>query len=87
MTDVPNTLTDAGWAMDADQKAIITTYEFANFRAAMAWMVRAAFEAEDMNHHPEWSNVYKRVTVRLTSHDTGGLTGRDIELAQRMDAI
>ncbi len=53
----------------------------------MAWMMRAACEAEHLNHHPEWSNVYNRVEVRLTTHDTGGLTGKDIELAQRMERV
>ena len=53
----------------------------------MAWMTRAAFEAEDMDHHPEWFNVYNRVDVRLTTHDTGGLSEKDLELAARLDRI
>ncbi len=53
----------------------------------MAWMMRAAFEAEHLNHHPEWSNVYNRVEVRLTTHDAGGLTEKDIDLAQRMERV
>ncbi len=53
----------------------------------MAWMARAAFEAEHLNHHPEWSNVYNRVEVRLTTHDTGGLTDKDIALAERMEKV
>ena len=51
-------------------------------------MVRAAFEAEAMNHHPEWTNVYNRVTVRLNTHDAGGkVTARDVELAERMEKV
>ncbi|MEM8596635.1 MAG: 4a-hydroxytetrahydrobiopterin dehydratase, partial [Pseudomonadota bacterium] len=63
------------------------TYRFSDFRAAMAWMLRAAFEAEAMDHHPEWSNVYNRVAVTLTTHDAGGLTEKDTALAQRLEAI
>lgn len=90
MTDSPeltHELTTAGWALSADGKAISKTFRFRGFRDAVAWMTRAAFEAEHLNHHPEWSNVYNRVEVRLTTHDTGGLTARDIDLAQRMENI
>ena len=90
MTDSP-TLTDAlaeaGWAVTADGKAIEKTFRFRGFRDAMAWMARVAFEAEHLNHHPEWSNVYNRVEVRLTTHDTGGLTAKDIDLAERMEKV
>ena len=85
--DIPQTLIDAGWVVSDDAKAIEKTFKFSNFRAAMAWMVRAAFEAEAADHHPEWSNVYNRVAVRLTTHDTGGLTDKDIALAAKMDAL
>ncbi len=77
----------AGWSASKDGKAITKTFQFRGFRDAMAWMARAAFEAEYLNHHPEWSNVYNRVDVRLTTHDTGGLTDKDISLAERMDKI
>ena len=87
MTDLPVDLSDAGWTLDADGKAILKTYRFGGFRDAMAWMVRAGFEAEALDHHPEWSNVYNRVSVRLTTHDTGGLTEKDLDLARRMEAI
>lgn len=87
MTDLPAELADAGWALEDGGKAIAKTFRFGSFRDAMAWMVRAAFEAEAMDHHPEWSNVYSRVSVRLTSHDTGGLSDRDLALASRMEAI
>lgn len=85
--DLPTDLTDAGWTLSEDGKAIEKTFRFKTFRAAMGWMVRAAFDAEEADHHPEWSNVYNRVAVRLTTHDTGGLTDKDIALARKMDAI
>ena len=90
MTDSPALtpeLAAAGWGLSDDGKAISKTFRFRGFRDAMTWMMRAGFEAEHLNHHPEWSNVYNRVEVRLTTHDTGGLSGKDIELAQRMDRV
>ena len=90
MTDSPALtpeLAAAGWQLSDDGKAISKTFRFRGFRDAMAWMMRAAFEAEHLNHHPEWSNVYNRVEVRLTTHDTGGLTEKDIDLAQRMERV
>jgi len=87
MAEPTEALTAAGWTLSSDGTAIERTYRFGDFRAALAWMVRAGFEAEAMDHHPEWSNVYNRVVVRLTTHDTGGLTDRDIRLAERMEAI
>ena len=87
MTDLPTPLADAGWTLAEDGKAITKTFRFGGFRAAMAWMMRAAFEAEAINHHPEWFNVYNRVDVRLTTHDTGGLSAKDIDLAERLEKI
>lgn len=87
MTAIPGSLTSAGWALEADGKAIIKTFRFNSFRAAMAWMTRAAFEAEEIDHHPEWLNVYNRVEVRLTTHDSDGLTAKDIDLAERFEAL
>ncbi len=80
-------LTIAGWELSEDGKAIAKTFRFRGFRDAMAWMMRAGFEAEHLKHHPEWSNVYNWVEVRLTTHDTGGLTEKDIDLAQRMERV
>ena len=80
-------LSAAGWQISEDGKAISKTFRFRGFRDAMAWMTRASFEAEHLNHHPEWSNVYNRVEVRLTTHDTGDFTEKDIDLAQRMEKI
>lgn len=68
-----------GWT--ASGEAIIRTFEFVDFDAAMAFMATAALQIDELNHHPEWTNVYNRVDVRLTSHDAGGITERDIALA------
>lgn len=74
-----------GWALVEGRDALHKRYVFDSFNAAFAWMTRVALVAETMNHHPEWSNVYNRVDVTLSTHDAKGLTRRDIELAQRMD--
>ena len=87
MTKVDQTLLDSGWTLSGDGKAIEKTFKFKNFRDAIAWMTRIAFEAEAADHHPEWFNVYNRVEVRLTTHDTGGLSDKDTALAARMDAL
>jgi 4a-hydroxytetrahydrobiopterin dehydratase len=76
-----------GWREVEGRDAIEKTFVFADFNQAFGFMARAALVAEKMNHHPEWSNVYKRVTVVLTTHDAGGLTERDIKLAEAMDRI
>ena len=77
----------AGWRHDTDRDALVKTFEFRNFIEAFGWMTKAAIWAEKWNHHPEWSNVYKTVEVTLTTHDTGGLTDRDVKLAAKMDAL
>ena len=82
---IPETLLAAGWQLSGDQKTLQKTFKFGNFRDAMAFMVRVSYEAEAANHHPEWFNVYNRVDVTLTTHDTGGLTAKDIALAEAMD--
>jgi 4a-hydroxytetrahydrobiopterin dehydratase len=75
-----------GWALAGD--ALMKEFQFRSFRAAMAFMVRVAFEAEAMDHHPDWTNVYNRVAVRLSTHDAGGkVTGKDVELAKRIETI
>ncbi|MFC7702845.1 4a-hydroxytetrahydrobiopterin dehydratase [Plastorhodobacter daqingensis] len=78
-------LAEAGWATTEGRDAITKTFRFATFRAAFAWMTEIALWAERLNHHPEWRNVYNRVDVTLTTHDAGGLTDLDAELARRMD--
>ncbi len=64
------------------------TFEFTDFAEAMAWMVKAAFAIEKLNHHPEWSNVYNKVEVKLTTHDAGNtITDKDRKLADILDKI
>lgn len=80
-------LAGRGWAHDDTRDAIEKEFKFRNFVEAFGFMARAALWAEKLNHHPEWSNVYNRVTVTLTTHDAGGLTGLDVKLAEKMDAL
>jgi len=72
-----------GWTRNGD--GIERTYKFADFVAAFAFMSRVALLAEKADHHPEWSNVYNRVEIRLTTHDAGGLSTRDFALAKLID--
>lgn len=74
-----------GWALVEGRDAITKRFRFDDFNAAFGWMARVALVAEQMNHHPEWANVYDKVDVTLSTHDAKGLTRRDVELAQRMD--
>jgi len=74
-----------GWTEAIDRDAITKTFRFVDFENAFAWMARIALQAEKMNHHPEWTNVYNRVDVTLTTHDKGGLTTRDVEMARHMN--
>jgi 4a-hydroxytetrahydrobiopterin dehydratase len=73
------------WAEVEGQDAITRSLRFADFRTAFAFMTEVALMAEKMDHHPEWFNVYGQVDITLTSHDTGGLTDRDIRLAKAID--
>lgn len=75
-----------GWAAAEDRDAIRKTFKFKSFVEAWGWMTRMAIEAEKLNHHPEWSNVYNRVEVTLTTHDADGLSELDLKLAAKMDA-
>jgi 4a-hydroxytetrahydrobiopterin dehydratase len=75
-----------GWAVAPDKEAIIKTFVFGDFKEAFGWMTRVALKAEQMDHHPEWFNVYKTVNVTLTTHDADGVTALDVELATFMDA-
>jgi len=74
-----------GWSLD-DSK-LRRDFEFANFVEAFGFMTRAAIEAEKMNHHPEWFNVYKKVTVHLATHEAGGITELDFTLARKMNEL
>jgi len=76
-----------GWTLEDGGLAITRRFKFTDFSAAFGFMARSALAAEKLDHHPEWSNVYNRVEVRLTTHSAGGLTSRDFELAKIMDAI
>ncbi len=74
-----------GWAPVAGRDAIRKEFRFADFNAAFGFMARVALAAEKLDHHPEWSNVYNRVDIVLSTHDAGGLTARDIALAEAID--
>lgn len=73
-----------GWELRDGKLA--REFRFDDFKAAFAFMTRCALQAEQMNHHPEWFNVYNRVSVELTTHDAGGITELDLELATAMQA-
>lgn len=75
-----------GWTVDEARGGIAKSYRFADFTQAFAFMTRVALLAEKADHHPEWSNVYNRVDILLTTHDAKGLSMRDISLAQAIDA-
>ena len=78
----------SGWAVKAgDRDAIEKTFKFAEFKTAFAFMSASALKAEQMDHHPEWFNVYNRVEVTLTTHDADGVTDKDVELAGFMDGL
>jgi 4a-hydroxytetrahydrobiopterin dehydratase len=91
---MPDPLTDAdldraladldGWEVEDDK--LTTTYEFSDFRAAISFIVRLSYYAEDLNHHPELENVYNTVHIALTTHDAGGkVTEKDVELARQIE--
>jgi 4a-hydroxytetrahydrobiopterin dehydratase len=77
----------AGWSEVKDRDAISKTFTFRDFNEAFGFMTRAALVAEKLDHHPEWFNVYKTVTVTLSTHDAGGLTERDTTLAEAMNRL
>lgn len=97
MTDASNLLSDEertaalarldGWSQSEERNAITKTFRFADFSESFGFMARVALVAEKIDHHPEWFNVYNKVEVTLATHDAGGVTGRDIALAEAMEAI
>lgn len=76
-----------GWTYDANADAIAREFGFKTFSEAFAFMTRVALLAEKADHHPDWSNSYNRVSIRLSTHSAGGLTEKDIALAGRIDRL
>ena len=75
------------WNLRDDGLAIVRKFAFADFGEAFGFMTRVAIAAEKADHHPEWCNVYNRVEIALTTHDAGGLSKRDVGLAEAIDAM
>ncbi|XP_073211625.1 pterin-4-alpha-carbinolamine dehydratase 2 isoform X1 [Lepidochelys kempii] len=84
-TQVLLDLKASGWSELGERDAIYKEFNFKTFNQAFGFMTRVALQAEKMNHHPEWFNVYNKVQITLISHDCGGLTKRDVKLAQFID--
>ena len=76
-----------GWVYDEGEDAISHVFKFKDFSEAFGFMARVALAAEKAGHHPDWSNSYDSVTIKLSTHDAGGLSAKDIELAQVIDKI
>lgn len=77
----------AEWEIMSERPALRRRFVFKDFSSAWAFMSRVALMAERMDHHPEWSNVYNRVEIILTTHDSGGITQKDVLMAERIDKI
>ena len=77
----------SGWSLRGDGLAIERTFRFADFSEAFGFMARVALAAEKADHHPEWFNVWNRVEITLTTHDAGGLSARDVALAEAIDKM
>ena len=80
--DVPD-----GWVLSEDGKALEKSFRLKDFSQAVAFLTRVAMHAEKVDHHPEFTNIWNRVDFRLTTHDTGGVTERDVELAKAIDRM
>jgi 4a-hydroxytetrahydrobiopterin dehydratase len=76
-----------GWSHDAERDGLRRRFTFADFSQAFGFMAQVALLAEKADHHPEWSNVWNRVDILLTTHDAGGLSARDVKLAKQIDAL
>ena len=85
MTSTPDQPTPTGWELR--DNALHRELRFRDFVEAFGFMTSVALIAERMNHHPEWSNVYGKVTIRLTTHDTGGVTEKDVALAEAISEL
>lgn len=79
-------LKELGWVLAQDGHSLHKTFKFTSFRGAMDWMVSLVPQIDEMDHHPEWRNVYNRVEVTLTTHDQGTITQLDVDLANILDA-
>jgi len=77
----------SGWTYEAGEDAIRRVFKFANFSEAFGFMARVALAAEKAGHHPDWSNSYDTVTITLSTHDAGGLSAKDIDLAKAISFI
>ena len=77
----------SGWGWDEARGGIARSFKFSDFNEAFAFMTRVALAAEQVDHHPDWSNAWNRVDILLTTHSAGGLTERDIALAKRIDGF
>ncbi len=78
---------EAGWSLSKDRDAIQKEFKFKSFNQAFAFMTRIAMRAEKINHHPEWSNVYNKVKITLTTHACDGLSDKDVDLAKFIDTV
>ena len=76
-----------GWTLETGGKALLRTIKFTDFSEAFAFLSRVALHAEKVDHHPEFTNVWNRIDFRLTSHDAGEVTGRDVELARAINRL
>jgi 4a-hydroxytetrahydrobiopterin dehydratase len=76
-----------GWSRVDGRSAIVKKFQFADFNAAFGFMTRVALAAEKQDHHPEWANVWNRVEITLSTHDAGGVSARDVKLAEAIEAI
>jgi 4a-hydroxytetrahydrobiopterin dehydratase len=76
-----------GWSLVEGHEAIARNFQFRDFNEAWGFMNRVALLAESQNHHPDWSNVWNRVRIELSTHDAGGMTGNDVKLAKAIDAL
>lgn len=85
-TDIDN-LKQSGWTISNDQTSAEKVFKLKDFTEAFAFMTRVALYAEKWDHHPDWSNSYSTVSITLTTHDAGGLTSLDVQLAKKIDEL